>query len=222
MPVVPPKIQREPLPCCASVLQNTVRHGAFPWGKCFASERANNNRKEGKIMKNEAQGNLFGNAVAAEREATKKDRKMFTVQKYRLSYVKEKAAPIASRQITTKSDVVEFCNKYLSQLPIENVCIIALDTGNNIIGFEAVEGATNQCAVYPSNCFRFLLCTGASAFILAHNHPGNSAQASEADWNITDRLKNAGKLLEIPLLDHIIVTEDKHISMRDSSRWDRN
>jgi DNA repair protein RadC len=221
MPAVPPKIFREPLPCCASVLQDAVRHGATPWGECFACERANNNRKEGKIMKNEAQGNLFENMVTEKRETPKNSRKVITVQKYKLSYVKE-AAPIAPRQILNKSDVVEFCKKYLSQLPIENVCIIALDTGNNIIGFEAFEGATNQCAVYPANCFRFLLCAGASGFIIAHNHPGQNTHASEADWNITERLKNAGKLLEIPLLDHIIVTEEKHVSMRENSRWNRN
>jgi DNA repair protein RadC len=191
-------------------------------GECFACKRANNNRKEEKIMKNEAQGNLFENMVADEQKTPKKDRKIVTVQKYRLSYVKEKTSPIASRKILNKSDVGEFCNAYLSQLPIENVCIIALDTGNNIIGFEAVEGATNQCAVYPANCFRFLLCAGASGFIIAHNHPAGSTNASEADWNITERLKNAGKLLEIPLLDHIIVTETRQISLRDCSRWGRN
>lgn len=99
------------------------------------------------------------------------------------------------------------------------MCIVALDNGNNIIGYEALEGATNQCAVYPSNVFRFLLGSGASSFIVAHNHPGGSNCASEADWNITERLKKAGDLLEIPLLDHLIVTENDCVSLRESRRW---
>ncbi len=145
--------------------------------------------------------------------------KQYKVQKFRLSYTKEPSSTVSCR-ISKKDDVVEFCKKYLSESPIEIVCIIALDNGNNIIGFEEVRGATNQCAVYPANCFRFLLCAGASSFVLAHNHPGNSVQASEADWNITERLKEAGKLLEIPLLDHIIITETSSVSLRETSRWD--
>lgn len=144
-------------------------------------------------------------------------RKLYSVQKYRLTYVKE--SPTASCRISKKDDVVEFCKKYLSQSPIEIVCIIALDNGNRIIGFEEFQGATNQCAVYPANCFRFLLCSGASSFILAHNHPGGSTEASEADWNITERLKEAGNLLEIPLLDHIITTEATSVSLRETGRW---
>lgn len=146
--------------------------------------------------------------------------KSYSVQKYRLTYVKE--SPSVSCRISKKDDVVEFCKKYLSQSPIEIVCIIALDNGNNIIGFEEVRGATNQCPVFPANCFRFLLSAAASAFIIAHNHPGNSVQASEADWNITERLKEAGKLLEVPLLDHIIITETSSVSLRESSRWGRD
>jgi hypothetical protein len=52
--------------------------------------------------------------------------------------------------------------------------------------------------------------------------PGWKYKRERSDWNITERLKTAGKMLDIPLLDHIIVTEDKHVSMRESSRWDRS
>jgi DNA repair protein RadC len=125
-------------------------------------------------------------------------------------------------RISSRTDVRDFCTQYLSPLPVENVCIIALDTGNNIIGYEALEGATNQCAVYPTNVFRFLLTSGAASFILAHNHPGGSSHASEADWKLTERLKKAGELLDLPLLDHILITETACISLRESSRWGRD
>lgn len=153
------------------------------------------------------------------KKPVKRSRRTYSVQKYRLSYVKENGT-IGSRRVTNRNDVLAFCKHYLSPLPVENVCIIALDNGNNIIGFEAIEGATNQCAVYPSNCFRFLLCAGASSFIIAHNHPGGSTRASEADWQITERLRSAGKMLEVPLLDHLIITETGHVSLKESGRWD--
>jgi len=153
-------------------------------------------------------------------EQAAKQPKSYAVQKYRLTYVKENSSFNRIR-ISSRTDVADFCTQYLSPLPVENVCIIALDTGNNIIGYEALEGATNQCAVYPTNVFRFLLTSGAASFILAHNHPGGSSHASEADWKLTERLKKAGELLDLPLLDHILITETACISLRNCGRWGR-
>ena len=168
-------------------------------------------------MSNSIQLNVFETSPTP----IKKAKKMYTVQKYKLSYVKEDPS-FPSHKIVNKSDVTDFCKKFLSDIPVENVCIIALDNSNSIIGFDAIEGATNQCAVYPSNCFRFLLSAGASSFIVAHNHPGGTTAASHADWTITKRLKDAGSLLDIPLLDHLIVTEDTVVSLRENSKWENN
>ena len=155
-----------------------------------------------------------------ERKTTNSKPKTYTVQKYRLSYVKENSS-LNRVRIINRNDVAEFCKQYLSPLPIEKVCIIALDSGNNIIGYEALEGATNQCAIYPSNIFRFLLSSGAVSFILSHNHPGHNPNASDADWQITGRLKKIGELLDLPLLDHILITETECISLRENSRWNQ-
>lgn len=54
---------------------------------------------------------------------------------------------------------------------------------------------------------------------MAYNHPGGTPSASEADWEITLRLKNAGKLLDLPLLDSVILAEDSTVSLRESLRW---
>ena len=144
--------------------------------------------------------------------------KKYTVQKYKLSYVKENAS-IGNCCITNKNDVVEFCTKLLSSIPLENVCIIGLDNGNRIIGYDCIEGTTNQCALYSANVFRFLLSIAASSFIISHNHPGNCTSPSEADWQITEKLKAAGKLLDVPLLDHLIITDNKCVSLRDLPKW---
>jgi DNA repair protein RadC len=160
------------------------------------------------------QTNLF----TQNRKTTSTTPKMYTVQKYRLTYVKENSQ-FHRIKITNRTDVRDFCKQYLSPIPVENVCIIGLDNGNNILGYDTIEGATNQCAVYPSNVFRFLLSSGATSFIISHNHPGGSVRPSEADWQITERLQSIGKMLELPLLDHIIITENDCISLRDSCRW---
>jgi DNA repair protein RadC len=142
----------------------------------------------------------------------------YTVQKYRLTYVKERTN-FNRIKISNRTDVRDFCRQYLSSIPLENVCIVGLDNGNQIIGYDIIEGTTNQCPVMPSMIFRFLFCSAASSFIIAHNHPGNSLRASEADWEITGRLQKIGKLLDIPLLDHLIITENDCVSLRESGRW---
>jgi DNA repair protein RadC len=146
---------------------------------------------------------------------------MYTVQKYKLSYVREPdtAATRESRQINTRLDVVDFCKKYLADMPVENCCIIALNSGNKILGFTVFEGTTNQAAVYPGNVFRFLLSAGAVAFIVAHNHPGGIGYPSESDWNLTNKLRCGGELLDIALLDHLIISDGNSVSLREMSRW---
>jgi DNA repair protein RadC len=165
-------------------------------------------------MKNGSQTNLFDNGT----ETKNSKPKQYSIQKFKLAYVKENTS-LNKFSISRKDDVTSFCKSMLSSLPLENVCIIALDTGNNIIGFDSVEGATNQCALYPANVFRFLLSAAASSFIIAHNHPGGSTNPSQADWNITERLKSAGELLDVPLIDHLIITESKCVSLRESTKW---
>lgn len=60
---------------------------------------------------------------------------------------------------------------------------------------------------------------GAASVILAHNHPGGGLNPSEADWLLTERIFQIGKLLELPLLDHIIISSNKVVSLRDLPRW---
>lgn len=142
----------------------------------------------------------------------------YRVQKFRLSYTKEPGYR-ESFPITRKNDAVEACATYLKNLPIEKFMVMAMDNQNKIIGYTAIEGVTNQCVVYPAQVFSFLLSAGASSFIIAHNHPGDGLKPSEQDWQITERLHKAGKLMDVTLLDHIIVTDHAANSLREDRRW---
>jgi DNA repair protein RadC len=159
----------------------------------------------------------------AEGKTIKKEKAMPTIQEYKIYYVKEPehASTKQRRTITHRKDVSDFCKNFLSDIPFEKTIIIALNAGNKVIGFTSFDGTDNQCAVYPKNVFLFLLTAGASSFILAHNHPGDSENASDSDWDITEKLFLAGKQLDLPLLDHVIVAGSKTISLRDFSRWPR-
>lgn len=148
--------------------------------------------------------------------------KSYKIAKYKISYVKERdAETLPQRTISHKADVAELAQKYLSDLPFEQVLIVALNSGNKIIGITTEgSGASNQCVANPQNTFRFLLSVGAASFILCHNHPGESTRASEADWTLTKRFQDIGKGLDIPMLDHLIVAgPEAVVSMRETTRW---
>lgn len=124
--------------------------------------------------------------------------------------------------ISHRRDVEEYLRFYFGQRRDEYVAVLFLDNANHVIRTEIIaEGTVNQCAVYPRIVIEKALRNGATSMILAHNHPGGSVNASEADWLITERLFTVGKLLEIPLLDHIIICSHKVVSLREQSRWPR-
>jgi DNA repair protein RadC len=119
-----------------------------------------------------------------------------------------------------RRDVEEYLRFAFGRRGDEYVAAMYLDNGHNVIATEIVsEGTVNQCAVYPRAIVEKAVRNKAAFIILAHNHPGGAAGPSEADWNITDRLAKIGKLMEIPLLDHVIVTRDTAVSLREQPRW---
>jgi len=119
-----------------------------------------------------------------------------------------------------RRDVEEYLRFAFGRRGDEYVAALYLDGGHNIIATEIVsEGTVNQCAVYPRQIVEKAVQCKAASIILAHNHPGGAAGPSEADWNITERLFKIGKLMEIPLLDHVIVTRDAAVSLCEMPRW---
>jgi DNA repair protein RadC len=88
------------------------------------------------------------------------------------------------------------------------VCII-LDTRHNTIGHNLVSlGSLNECTAHPREIFRPAIVAAAYAFILMHNHPSGDPAPSEADRRLTRRLGEAGTLLQMPIVDHVIVGKE--------------
>jgi DNA repair protein RadC len=122
--------------------------------------------------------------------------------------------------VTHRRDVEEYLRFHFGRRTDEFVAVLFLDNGNHIVGMEVVaEGTVNQCAIYPRTIVGHALKKAAASMILVHNHPGGSVQASEADWQITQRLFEIGDLLDIPLVDHIIISKSMLVSLRDLPRW---
>ena len=117
------------------------------------------------------------------------------------------AEPLYStEQITTPDKAAEVMAQALSQMDREYCCVVNLDRANHPINFNVVSiGDVNQAHVPIQNVFKSAILSNASSIMMFHNHPSGSVQASREDIDVTKRLIEAGKIMNIPVLDHIIV-----------------
>lgn len=99
---------------------------------------------------------------------------------------------------------------------VEQFKIVLLNRANRIIGIcQISEGGQAGTVVDPKVIFACALKANASFVILAHNHPSGNISPSETDRSLTQKLVEAGKYLDLPILDHIIVTYDGYYSFAD-------
>ena len=103
----------------------------------------------------------------------------------------------------------------------EYVYCIAFDTRLHVLGFyEVAHGSQSGCAFPMKNVFQKALFLGANRIVIVHNHPSGSCAASVEDIATTEKVRQAGKLLDIELLDHIIVTPNSECySITNNERW---
>jgi len=99
---------------------------------------------------------------------------------------------------------------------IEECKVILLNRANRVLGiFNASSGGTAGTVVDLKVIFGAAMKASASAMILAHNHPSGSLKPSEQDKRLTERLVKAGNILELPLIDHLIITAEGYYSFAD-------
>jgi DNA repair protein RadC len=101
----------------------------------------------------------------------------------------------------------------------ERFYVVALDARNRILRRHLVAvGSLSSCVVHPREVFAPLIRDRAAAAILVHCHPSGSPEPSPEDQLLTGRLVEAGKLMGIPVLDHIVVGKEGYYSFRDAGR----
>ena len=93
------------------------------------------------------------------------------------------------------------------------VCL-TLDGANRLIAKRTITiGTLTASLVHPREVFAEAIADRAASIIIAHNHPSGNLEASQADRDVTERLREAGELLGIQLLDHIIITKSSHMTI---------
>nr|MDQ3394392.1 DNA repair protein RadC [Bacteroidota bacterium] len=118
--------------------------------------------------------------------------------------------------ITCSKDVYDLMRPDLMDQPHEEFWILLLNRANKVIKKRSVSiGGISGTVADPKIIFKIALEHGASAIILVHNHPSGNTKPSEADIRLTKKLKEAGSLLELPVLDHLIFTDSNYLSFAD-------
>ena len=113
-------------------------------------------------------------------------------------------------------DAYEYVKSKLQYEQKEHFCVILLDTKNHIIGFREVSiGSLSASVVHPREVMLEAVKAHAASIILVHNHPSGDPSPSREDVNITDQLCKAGKIIDIPVLDHIIIGHNHFISLKE-------
>jgi len=104
----------------------------------------------------------------------------------------------------------------LMDLPHEEFWVILLNRANRMIRKKRVsEGGVSGTVADPKIIFKLAVDELASGIIVVHNHPSGNLKPSESDINLTKKIKEAGKVLEIALLDHLIIAHDRYFSFAD-------
>lgn len=98
----------------------------------------------------------------------------------------------------------------------EHFRAVLLDTKNKVLGIEEISiGSLNTSLVHPREVFRPAIRKACASIILIHNHPSGDPTPSREDLDVTRRLREAGRLIGIEILDHIIIGDGKFVSFRE-------
>ena len=98
----------------------------------------------------------------------------------------------------------------------EHFSVMLLDTKNYVLAIPTVSiGSLSASIVHPREVFTEILKYPTASVILAHNHPSGDPSPSREDISVTERLIKCGKVMDIPVLDHIIIGDNKYISLKE-------
>jgi DNA repair protein RadC len=121
----------------------------------------------------------------------------------------------SERKITTPAQAYDACAQ-MQDLDQEAIAVLCLDYKNGMRVSELVTiGLLDQSLVHPREVFRIALRNNAKAIVLCHNHPSGDPTPSAADLNCTRRLIEASRIMEIPIMDHVVIGKGSFVSMRE-------
>ena len=122
-------------------------------------------------------------------------------------------------KVNSSRDAYDAVSPYLMDLPHEEFWILLLNRANIVIKHEQIsKGGVAGTVVDPKIIFKYAIESLANSIVLVHNHPSGNKQPSDADVQITEKLKQIGRIMEIAIVDHIIFTNNGYYSFADEGK----
>jgi DNA repair protein RadC len=143
------------------------------------------------------------------------------MRRYRLELVCESGADEPEETILrTSTDAARLLLPLFAGADRERFVVVLLDAKHRPIGVNTVSvGSLTASIVHPREVFKPAIAGNSAALLLAHNHPSGDPAPSSEDVELTKRLREAGELVGIRVLDHVILGDGKHHSFVDAGSW---
>lgn len=126
------------------------------------------------------------------------------------------SAPQERLRVTSPADAANMLMSEMMFLEQEHLRLILLDTRNGVLSTPTIYvGSLNTSVIRIGELFRAAIKENAAAFIVVHNHPSGDPSPSPEDVNVTRQIVQAGKLLDISLLDHIVIGHQRYVSLKE-------
>jgi DNA repair protein RadC len=141
--------------------------------------------------------------------------RLLQIPLYRIEMVREGGFPVERKRVGSPQDVFEALHGFLERMDREYFLTLMLNTKNTVVGANITSiGTLNSSLVHPREVFKAAILANSAAVILVHFHPSGDPQPSPEDIEITGRLVEAGKVLGIEVLDHVIIG-DHWVSLKE-------
>lgn len=122
--------------------------------------------------------------------------------------------------ILTPGAAGKFFQTMISHKDREVLCAIGMDMKGYITYYEVIHiGTLSQSIIHPREVFKASILSNSSAIIIAHNHPSGDVSPSNNDRHATKRIMEAGELIGIDLIDHLIIAEDRYYSIKENKTY---
>lgn len=126
-------------------------------------------------------------------------------------------SPASERPIiTSPANAADILRPFIAHLDHEELWVLVLDRRNRVVNIvKLYVGSVNSSQVRVAEVFRQAIIENGSSILIGHNHPSDDPTPSPDDVSVTRAIREAGKLLDIELLDHVIVTTDRYVSLKE-------
>ena len=141
---------------------------------------------------------------------------MKRIPNFKIQLVRDGSNLYSTNTISCPEDAAEIAAKFFEDMSSDReiFAVMLLNTKNRVIGINVVSvGSLTASVVHPREVFKAACLANATNIILTHNHPSGDPAPSKEDISITSRLVQAGRLMDIPVLDHIIIGDNTGRSM---------